>query len=87
MSELYIKQSFHKDGKLCSEEHRLNGNLHNENGPAYCMWWKNGQIWYEGYWFNGKEYNKITINIMKFFHHTKKKIKTFLQSCFNNIVK
>lgn len=37
------------DGKIYSEEYRLGGKTHNENGPAYRTWYESGQLQTEQY--------------------------------------
>jgi antitoxin component YwqK of YwqJK toxin-antitoxin module len=32
--------------------------LHNENGPAFQTYYKNGQLEYKSYWLNGKSHNE-----------------------------
>jgi antitoxin component YwqK of YwqJK toxin-antitoxin module len=48
---------YYANGQLAYEEYRLNGKLHNPNGPAVRGWHENGQLWYEEYRLNGKFHN------------------------------
>ena len=41
------------------EEYYLNNNLHRFNKPAIKMFNKNGTIYYEGYYNNGKKHNSV----------------------------
>ena len=52
--ELKCVQTFYNDGQIEREEYRLNGELHNPNGPASRTWYENGEIKCEEYWLNGK---------------------------------
>ena len=40
-----------------SEQYYLNGQYHNHNGPAYRLWYENGQLCCEEYWVNGRLHN------------------------------
>jgi antitoxin component YwqK of YwqJK toxin-antitoxin module len=48
---------YYANGQLVYEVYRLNGKLHNPNGPAYRSWHENGQLEYEEYRLNGKLHN------------------------------
>ena len=56
--ELICKKYFHENGKLWEQAFYLNGNLHNEDGPAFCRWSKNGELEWEEYWIKGEPLTK-----------------------------
>ena len=47
----------YENGQLAYEQYRLNGNLHNPNGPAFRSWYDNGQLKSEEYHINGNLHN------------------------------
>ena len=50
-------RNYYGNGQVASETYCLNGNLHNDNGPAYREWYENGQVKYEIYYLKGKYHN------------------------------
>ena len=50
--ELICKQTWHENGQLESEQYWLNGERHNEAGPAYRSWHESGENMSEQYWLN-----------------------------------
>jgi antitoxin component YwqK of YwqJK toxin-antitoxin module len=48
---------FYKNGQIEYQEWWLNGNRHNENGPAEIRYYENGQIKYQSWYINGKRHN------------------------------
>jgi antitoxin component YwqK of YwqJK toxin-antitoxin module len=69
-----VNTSYYSNGQKMRETHRLNGNFHNENGPAFQEWYRGGQIRREEYWLNGKQVTKeqvmTLIKIKKFLNET-----------------
>jgi antitoxin component YwqK of YwqJK toxin-antitoxin module len=54
-----VRTYYHTNGQKKSETYQLNGNLHNEIGPAIQSWTIDGKLEYEGYWLNGRRHNEI----------------------------
>ena len=53
-----VTWTYYKNGQLRSEEYRIDGKNHNENGPAYRSWYDNGKLRSESYYINGKLHNE-----------------------------
>ncbi len=58
MSDIKVEKTFYDNGNVSFECYRLNGHLHNENGPADISYYENGNIRSEHYYFNGKYHNE-----------------------------
>ena len=58
MSKLKHKKKFHENGELWREEWWLNGELHNEEGPATVNYRRDGSVIGKWWWLNGKLHNE-----------------------------
>jgi hypothetical protein len=50
-----LKEEFYPNGKVRSQVWRLNGKLHNEEGPACIRYNENGKVYYQEWCINGKQ--------------------------------
>ena len=58
MSKLEYKKKFYDSGELRWEKWWLDGEYHNEEGPAFVSYKKDGSVWREEWWLNGKRHNE-----------------------------
>ena len=58
MSKLKYEKKFYDSGELKWEWWFLNGKHHNDDGPAFIWYRKNGSVWREGWYLNGKLHNE-----------------------------
>ncbi len=56
--ELQVKQRVNDSGQLIYESYWLNGQFHNEHGPAIRIWNDSGQLICESYWLNSQFHNE-----------------------------
>jgi antitoxin component YwqK of YwqJK toxin-antitoxin module len=50
-------ETYYENGKIKSQQWRINGILNNENGPAVIYYYKNGQIKSQSWYINGIIHN------------------------------
>ena len=58
MSKLKHNKGFYDSGELRRETWRLNGKHHNEEGPAYIWYRKDGSVDCEGWYLDGELHNE-----------------------------
>jgi antitoxin component YwqK of YwqJK toxin-antitoxin module len=52
-----LKEEFYPNGNVIFQEWYLNGEIHNEEGPAYISYYANGTVAYQEWYLNGKWHN------------------------------
>ena len=58
MSKLDYEKDFYDSGELMWEEWKLNGERHNEEGPAFIGYRRDGSVWWETWWLDGVKYSE-----------------------------
>jgi len=58
MSKLKHESSFYDNGELMWEEWSLDGEYHNDEGPAYIRYRRDGSVWWKEWRLNGKRHNE-----------------------------
>jgi len=58
MSKLKHEKKFYDSGELMWETWRLNGEFHNEEGPARICYMRDGSVWWEEWYLNGVRYSE-----------------------------
>ena len=58
MSKLDYSKGFYDSGELMWEKWRLNGEFHNEEGPARIWYRGNGSVEWEEWFLDGKRHNE-----------------------------
>jgi antitoxin component YwqK of YwqJK toxin-antitoxin module len=51
-------ETYYENGQINYQSWWINGNRHNENGPANISYYENGQIQYQSWYINGNRHNE-----------------------------
>ncbi len=71
------KTEFRKNGRKYYEKYLVNGEFHNENGPAFIEYYENGNIYCEHYYINNKLHNENGPAIIKYYNNGNIHIKKY----------
>jgi antitoxin component YwqK of YwqJK toxin-antitoxin module len=53
-----LKEEFYPNGNVAYQEWLLDGQWHNEEGPARVSYYENGNLWRQVWYLNGRIHNK-----------------------------
>ncbi len=69
MSDIKVEKTFYDNGNVSFECYRLNGHLHNENGPAHIWYYENGNVRIRSYRLNGDRHNEKGPAIISYYRN------------------